>query len=97
MKSSRAVGLYGGRGISPAARTVRTIQGVEDDTYVNRAVMHAKAVTAEHAIGEVSYLHAIGAQYKAANPEAAAAIDLIIGTTVTGIARSVSIFNAEID
>ncbi|KIE25713.1 hypothetical protein LK08_17670 [Streptomyces sp. MUSC 125] len=71
--------------------------GVEHDTHVNGVVMHAKAVTAEHAIGEVSYLHAIGAQYKAANPEAAAAIDLIVGTTVTGIARSVSIFNAEID
>lgn len=75
----------------------RAIEGIAAETRVGQAVTHAKTSVAEHAVGEVSYLHAIAQQHKQSNPDAAAAIDLIVGTTVHGIARSLSIFNAELD
>ena len=78
-------------------RTQREITGIVAATKVQQTRVHAKSAVGEFALSEVSYLKSIQRQAEQANPDAADAIALIVNTTISGIARSVANFSADID
>ncbi|MER6626789.1 hypothetical protein ABT301_00825 [Streptomyces sp. NPDC000987] len=79
------------------ARTQRVINNVSNETYVERAVIHAKAVVAEQALNEVAYLTALKNQLETAHPDASESIAFIVATAVQGIAQSVGNFARGLD
>lgn len=75
----------------------RVVTGIQAETYVEQATIHALATLSEFAIAEVQYLKQIQRTAENANPDCAEAVAYIVGLTVQGIARSVQHFSSRLD